>query len=102
GEVRRINNAGGCLDTGASGVADKELRDSICFGVTKVNIGTDGRLIWTRVHREFFRDHPAEFNFMLPGEIYMNEYSGFVERKCEPLRSVNMAREASNCSPAVA
>ena len=31
------------------------------LGVTKVNIDTDGRLVWTRVHREFFRDHPDQF-----------------------------------------
>jgi fructose-bisphosphate aldolase class II len=64
--------------------------------VTKVNIGTDGRLIWTRVHREFFRDHPDEFNFMAPGGIYMREYASFVERKCEQLGAAGMAREAVN------
>ena len=30
------------------------------LGVTKVNIDTDGRLVWTRVHREFFRDNPGD------------------------------------------
>ena len=29
------------------------------LGVTKINIDTDGRLVWTRVHREFFRDKPG-------------------------------------------
>jgi len=48
-----------------------------------------------RVHREFFRDHPAEFNFMAPGAIYMREYASFVERKCEQLGSAGMAHEAA-------
>jgi fructose-bisphosphate aldolase class II len=38
------------------------------LGVTKINIDTDGRLVWTRVHREFFRDHPEQFDFRPPGK----------------------------------
>ena len=48
------------------------------LGVTKVNIDTDGRLVWTRVHREFFRDNPAEFDFRPPGKIFMDEYAKFI------------------------
>jgi len=92
-EIQRINQAGGRIDS-ASGVAPAELKAVIGLGVTKVNIGTDGRLIWTRVHREFFRDHPGEFNFMIPGQIYMSEYASFVERKCEQLGAAGMASEA--------
>ena len=95
-EIQRINEAGGRIDSGAGGVDPSELQEAIRLGVTKVNIGTDGRLIWTRVHREFFRDHPDEFNFMLPGRIYMGEYALFVERKCEQLGTTGMAQEASN------
>ncbi len=93
-EIQRINRAGGRIDN-TSGVAQADLKAVIDLGVTKVNIGTDGRLIWTRVHREFFRDQPAEFNFMVPGQIYMNEYASFVEGKCEQLRAAGMASEAS-------
>ena len=87
-EVRRINNAGGALDTSASGVSERELTEAIRLGITKVNIGTDGRLIWTRVHREFFRDKAAEFDFMVPGRQYMEEYASAVEQKCERLGSL--------------
>ena len=41
------------------------------LGVTKVNIDTDGRLVWTRVHREFFRDQPEQFDFRPPGKIFV-------------------------------
>ena len=67
-EVRRINAAGGKLDPSARGVDEDEYLPAARLGVTKINIDTDGRLVWTRVHREFFRDHPAEFNFMAPGQ----------------------------------
>jgi len=84
-EVRRINSAGGTMDVSASGISDNELTQAIRLGITKVNIGTDGRLIWTRIHREFFRDKPAEFDFMIPGRNYMEAYASFVEKKCEQL-----------------
>jgi fructose-bisphosphate aldolase class II len=90
-EVRRINNAGGKLDSSAGGISPSEISQAIALGVTKVNIGTDGRLIWTRVHREFFRDKPGEFDFMVPGRIYMNEYAAFVEAKCRQLAAVGKA-----------
>ncbi len=100
-EIRRINEAGGRIAEEASGVRASEVEAAIRLGITKVNIGTDGRLIWTRVHREFFRDHPAEFNFMGPGETYMREYALFVERKCVQLGGGNRAEEAAQfaCGP---
>ena len=94
-ETRRINAAGGQIDSTASGLTPADLQSAIHLGITKVNIGTDGRLLWTRVHREFFRDHPVEFNFMLPGKIYMDAYAAFVEEKCHQLGAAGMAREAA-------
>ena len=91
-EVERINAAGGKLDDSAGGVAPEEIAEAIRFGVTKVNIGTDGRLIWTRVHREFFKTSPKEFDFMMPGKIYMEEYAAFVVKKCEQLGAAGKAK----------
>lgn len=84
-EIERIRKAGGKLDSSASGVPETELKQAIALGVAKVNIATDGRLLWTRVHREFYRDRPAEFDFMHPGRTYMNEFASFVAKKCELL-----------------
>ena len=69
-EVERINAAGGKLDPSACGVNEEEYLPAARLGVTKINIDTDGRLVWTRVHREFFRDKPAEFDFRPPGKIF--------------------------------
>lgn len=86
-EVQRINGAGGKLDPSARGVAENEYLPAAKLGVTKVNIDTDGRLVWTRVHREFFRDKPAEFDFRPPGKVFMQEYANFIAHKNEKLGS---------------
>ena len=76
-EVDRINAAGGKMP-GTMGVDINEYLPAAKLGVTKINIDTDGRLVWTRVHREFFRDKPAEFDFRPPGKIFMDEYAKFI------------------------
>ncbi len=86
-EVQRINAAGGKLDPSARGVDENEYLPAAKLGVTKVNIDTDGRLVWTRVHREFFRDQPAEFDFRAPGKIFVQEYANFIAYKNEKLGS---------------
>jgi len=87
-EVERINAAGGKLDPSARGVDEDEYLPAAKLGVTKVNIDTDGRLVWTRVHREFFHDHPEQFDFRPPGKIFMQAYADFIAHKNEKLGSV--------------
>jgi fructose-bisphosphate aldolase class II len=86
-EVERINAAGGKMDPSARGVNEDEFVRAAQLGVTKVNIDTDGRLVWTRVHREFFRDQPADFDFRTPGKIFVAEYAKFIAHKAEKLGS---------------
>ena len=86
-EVARINAAGGTLDPSARGVNEDEFARAAKLGVTKVNIDTDGRLVWTRVHREFFRDKPTEFDFRPVGKTFMTEYANFIAHKNEKLGS---------------
>ena len=66
-EVDRINKAGGNMPN-TSGVPEEDFLPAAKMGVCKVNIDTDGRLVWTRVHREFFRDHPEKFDLRDPGQ----------------------------------
>jgi fructose-bisphosphate aldolase class II len=86
-EVERINAAGGKLNPNARGVNENEYLPAAKLGVTKVNIDTDGRLVWTRVHREFFRDKPDQFDFRPPGKIFMQAYADFIAHKNEKLGS---------------
>lgn len=82
GEVARINAAGGNI-AGAKGVDATQFLGAARLGVTKINIDTDGRLVWCRVHREFFRDHPEKFDLRGPGKIFMPEYANFIyEKNC--------------------
>jgi fructose-bisphosphate aldolase class II len=85
-EVARINAAGGDLK-GAKGVDATQFKRAAELGVTKINIDTDGRLVWTRVHREYFRDHPAEFDLRPIGKVFMAEYAKFIADKNEKLGS---------------
>ena len=85
-EVERINAAGGALK-GAKGVDAGQYLPASKYGVCKINIDTDGRLVWTRVHREFFRDKPEVFDFRPIGKIFMEEYSRFIASRNELLGS---------------
>ena len=85
-EVARINAAGGKL-AGAKGVDDNQFKRAAGLGVTKINIDTDGRLVWTRVHREAFRDQPENFDLRPIGKVFMSEYAKFIAAKNQKLGS---------------
>lgn len=85
-EVRRINIAGGKL-AGAKGVDADQFLPAAKLGVTKINIDTDGRLVWTRVHREHFILNPADFDLRAPGKVFMAAYADFIADKNAKLGS---------------
>ncbi len=91
-EVERINKAGGALK-GAKGVNADQFARAATLGVTKVNIDTDGRLVWTRVHREYFLEHPENFDLRPVGKIFMTEYAKFIAHKNEKLGSAGHLEE---------
>jgi fructose-bisphosphate aldolase class II len=62
--------------------------------VTKVNIDTDGRLVWTRVHREFFLQNPEKFDLRDPGQTFMTEYANFIAHKNRKLGSAGQLAAA--------
>jgi fructose-bisphosphate aldolase class II len=94
-EVARVNAAGGNL-SGARGVDADQFKRAAKLGVTKINIDTDGRLVWTRVHREDFRDHPENIDFRKPGKIFMQEYARFIAEKNEKLGSAGQLETVRN------
>ena len=80
----------GCaMDPSAQGVNADEFARAVKLGVTKVNIDTDGRLVWTRVHREFFKEKPEQFDFRAPGKVFVKEYADFIVDKSNKLLSAN-------------
>jgi len=86
-EVSRINAAGGKLREGAKGVDPEQYLPAAKLGVCKVNIDTDGRLVWTRVHREYFLSKPEDFDFRPVGKIFMDEYAKFIASRNKYLGS---------------
>lgn len=90
-DVSEINNYGGTLEENASGVTDEELRKAISYGICKVNIATDIRLLWTKVHRKFFIEHPELFDPVLPGKEYMKACKQLLINKFEVLGATGKA-----------
>jgi len=84
--VDRINAAGGEI-AGASGVAEDQYFPASKMGVTKINIDTDGRLVWCAIHREAFRDDPANFDLRPPGKVFMGAYADYIVHKNSMLGS---------------
>ena len=89
--VQRINRAGGDL-SGARGVPEEQYLPAAKLGVCKVNIDTDGRLVWCAVYREFFRDHPGEFDPRGPGKVFMTEYARLIAHKNRMLGSAGQLK----------
>ncbi len=84
--VDRINNAGGSLKN-ASGVNEDQYLPASKMGVCKVNIDTDGRLVWCAIHRESFRDDPENFDLRPPGKLFMPAYADYIAHKNQKLGS---------------
>ncbi|MFO7905124.1 MAG: class II fructose-bisphosphate aldolase [Planctomycetota bacterium] len=84
--VQRINNAGGALKN-SSGVPEDQYNPAAKLGVCKVNIDTDGRLVWCAVYRESFRDQPEDFDPRTPGKKFMPEYAKYITHKNTKLGS---------------
>jgi fructose-bisphosphate aldolase class II len=85
-EVDRINAAGGAMKN-AKGVDASQFLKAAKLGVTKVNIDTDGRLVWCRVHREYFKEHPDNFDLRPPGKVFMAEFAKYIVEKSKYLGS---------------
>ena len=84
--VDRINAAGGQLPN-TSGVPEEHYLPAAKLGVTKVNIDTDGRLVWCGVYRETFRDKPDNFDPRTPGKPFMAAYAEYITNKNQYLGS---------------
>ncbi|MGQ9573865.1 MAG: class II fructose-bisphosphate aldolase [Thermoguttaceae bacterium] len=84
--VDRINAAGGALGK-TSGVNEDQYLPAAKLGVCKINIDTDGRLVWCAVYRESFRDKPQDFDPRTPGKAFMPAYARYIAHKNQMLGS---------------
>jgi len=91
--VDRINAAGGALKN-ASGVSESQYLPAAKSGVCKINIDTDGRLVWCAIHREVFRDDPENFDLRTPGKVFMAAYADYIGHKNKALGSAGQLESA--------
>ena len=91
--IDRINKAGGAMkDT--SGVPEDQYLPASKMGVCKINIDTDGRLVWCAVYRESFRDTPEDFDPRTPGKLFMPAYAEYITHKNKMLGSAGQLESA--------
>lgn len=100
-EVARVNAAGGQLGS-ARGMDAQEQATLHRFGIAQVNVSSDSFLIWSRVHREFFRDHPDRIDLREAGARFIDDYATFIARKNATLGSAGRLEEIKRAlSPGV-
>ena len=89
--VAMINEFGGDL-VGARGVAEQTISEAVRYGVSKVNIDTDLRIVMTAVMRKVFQEQPKEFDprkYLGPAR---DEIQKMVEHKIDVLGSGGKVR----------
>jgi fructose-bisphosphate aldolase class II len=84
--VDRINAAGGKMKN-ASGVPENQYLPASKLGICKINIDTDGRLVWCATLRETFRDKPEDFDLRTSGKVFMANYAEYITHKNKMLGS---------------
>lgn len=89
--VEIVNRYGGQLG-GAKGVDESTISEAVQYGVSKVNIDTDLRLVMTAMIRKVFTEDPKEFDPRKYLGLARDEIQKMVEYKIDVLRSVNKVR----------
>ena len=92
--VDRINAAGGKLGS-TSGVNEKEYIEAAKHGVCKINIDTDGRLVWCAIYRETFLNQPEDFDPRTPGKVFMPAYAEYIIHKNKMLGSAGQLQSVT-------
>lgn len=89
--VEMVNKYGGDL-AGAKGVDESTIAEAVQYGVAKVNIDTDLRLVMTAMIRKVFIEEPKQFDprkYLGPAR---DEIQKMVEHKIDVLGSANKIR----------
>jgi len=89
--VEIVNKYGGDL-AGAKGVDESTIAEAVQYGVAKVNIDTDLRLVMTAMIRKVFIEEPKQFDprkYLGPAR---DEIQKMVEHKIDVLGSANKVR----------
>lgn len=94
--VKIINKFGGNLEK-AFGIPENQLRKATKYGVSKINIDTDGRLVFTAMVRKFLLENPEIFDPRKYLGLAREELTEMIRRKNkEVLNSAGKANLISN------
>ncbi|MFO7795994.1 MAG: class II fructose-bisphosphate aldolase [Promethearchaeati archaeon] len=89
--VKIINDFGGALEK-AFGIPESQLRKATEYGVSKINIDTDGRLVFTAMVRKYLSENPDVFDPRKYLGLARDELTKMILRKNkEVLGSAGMA-----------
>lgn len=78
--IKRFKEFGGEVKD-AIGIPDEELRKASKSIVTKINVDTDGRLVFTSTLREYFAENPKEMDLKKYLGYARNEMKNFYVKK---------------------
>ena len=78
--IRKFKEFGGEVKD-AIGIPDEELRKASKSIVTKINVDTDGRLVFTSALREYFAENPKEMDLKKYLDYARNEMKNFYIKK---------------------
>ncbi len=90
--VKICNQFGGDL-TGARGVLEETITEAAQYGVSKVNIDTDLRLVMTAIIRKVLTENPKEFDPRKYLGAARDEIQKMVEHKIDVLGSANQIQK---------
>ena len=78
--IKKFKEFGGEVKD-AIGIPDEELRKASKSIVTKINVDTDGRLVFTSALREYFAKNPKEMDLKKYLDYARNEMKNFYVKK---------------------
>lgn len=78
--IKKFKEFGGEVKD-AIGIPDEELRKASKSIVTKINVDTDGRLVFTSALREYFAENPKEMDLKKYLDYARNEMKNFYVKK---------------------
>lgn len=76
---------------GGSGIPDQDLVKAIEHGISKINIGTDLKIINRKCIEDYFVKHPKEYDHKKMGTFIIDSIIEFVRRKIRVCGATNQA-----------
>lgn len=77
---------------GSSGIVNHDLATLGQYGIAKINIETELRLLYKKTILDFYNEYPDEIRIRIINKYIKNSISSFVQRKCSIFGSIDKAK----------